>query len=83
MNTNGKIMYVDISDPITSSTTKALLGHGIPHANSTYKSGDLYIKFTVDEPQINEDMKKQIYFALTGTEYEYNIILQYTNLRLI
>jgi DnaJ family protein A protein 2 len=68
---NGENVFFDIIDPIYNGDTKMLNEYGLPHMNSTYKVGNLHIKFTVKYPE-TEEYKKNIYFALTGNIYDYD-----------
>ena len=71
---NGENIFFDITEPIHNGDIKMLREYGLPHMNSTYKVGNLHIKFTVKIPDIigTEECKKNIYFALTGDTYDYD-----------
>ena len=72
---DGNNLFIDISDPINNGDVKVLKEHGLPYAQSTYKCGDLYIKFNVILPTVLvEECKKNIYLALTGQQYNYTTI---------
>jgi DnaJ-class molecular chaperone len=72
---DGKDYYIDISDPINNDDIKILPDMGLPYKNSTYKCGDLYVKFKVIMPNVMSNaLLEKLYPALTGLEYNYNTI---------
>jgi DnaJ family protein A protein 2 len=65
---DGKDVYIDINEHVNNGDVMILKGYGLPELYSTYKTGDLYIKFKVITP--TNIPKDKLYMALTGNKYD-------------
>ena len=69
---DGNDIYIDLTEPVNNGDIKVLNEYGLPHANSTYKCGELYIKCIIVFPdRMDEILKGKVYSALTDKPYNY------------
>lgn len=71
---DGNDCYVDIKETIGHGDIKVLNGYGMYHRGSAYSCGNMYIKFKVILPIMNDVLTKNVYEALTGKKYDYNAV---------
>ncbi len=65
---DGRMMYLEENDVIKDGEIRIVVGEGMPHKNSSYKKGNLVIKYEVEFPSnLTYETKEQLHQLLTGT----------------
>ena len=86
MHLDGKILEVEIDDPVVNNDIIVVPGCGMPVVADQIENrkkkglksnyGDLLIRFDIKRPQLDKGVRRKIWQVLTGTSYQKRIDLE-------